>query len=244
MREPKAEGTVGILLGLLVILFLQHGNEEILWYWDIAWLLCFARSSILLPAQEITLAAHWVNSSTLYDKQGIRINLWSLGTKIFLHFIPCSTLVEIGILRLHVGHEESLFLLCQIELAVSRRADMTMVKALSCRSRVFCEICDSPLFFQVCIPWILALSLSRFPSVNVRCCVSCMESIAAPSLALHVVIPFCRIVQHTCCIIHVNDGIAGTIVLELWELQTADSVSYHLWHVGSSHILVCIVLIG
>ena len=82
----------------------QYSYKEILWYWDIAWFLGFARSTILLPAQEITLAAYRVDSSTLYDKQGIRINLWSFGTKIFLHLIPSSVLVEISVLGLHVGH--------------------------------------------------------------------------------------------------------------------------------------------
>lgn len=142
----------------------QYSHKEILWYWDIAWLLGFARSTLLLPAQEITLAANWVDGTALHDKQGIRINLWSFITKIFLHLIPGATLVEVAVLWLHVGHEESLLLLCQIEFAVSRRADMTMVKALSCRSRVFCEICDSPLFLQICIPWILALALRSIPS--------------------------------------------------------------------------------
>ncbi len=64
-------------------------------------------------------------------------------------------------------------------------------------------------------------------SINVGFIVSCMESIAAPSLALHVVVPFCRIVQHTCGFIYVNNGIASAIVLELRKFQTTDSVSYH-----------------
>ena len=74
-------------------------------------------------------------------------------------------------------------------------------------------------FCEVCTTHIETLNLyqmdnhPRFPN-NVFI-VSCMESIAAPSLALDVVIPFCRIVQHTCGFIHVNDGIAGTIVLSL-----------------------------
>ncbi len=73
---------------------------------------------------------------------------------------------------LHVGHENmSVFAVYRFSLAVGRWTDMTMVKALSCGSRVLCEICNSPLFFQICIPWILRSAL-RSPSVNVRCCVS------------------------------------------------------------------------
>ena len=41
VKEPVAEGTVGILVFALIKLLFQNSYKEILWYWDIAWLLCF-----------------------------------------------------------------------------------------------------------------------------------------------------------------------------------------------------------
>ena len=121
---------------------------------------------------------------------------------------------------------------------------MTVVESLLGWGRVFGEIGDAPLLLQIGIPWILALALSRFPSIYVRCCVSGVEGIAAPSLALHVIVPFGREVHHARGVIHVHDGVAAAVVLEFRELQTVDGVLHHGRHIGCSHILVGIGLIG
>ena len=91
VREPVAESAVCILVGDLVQLLFQYSYKEKLWYWDIAWLLGFARSTLLLPAQEITLVAYRVDSSTLYDDRVSELIFGALVRRSFSisYQVPC-----------------------------------------------------------------------------------------------------------------------------------------------------------
>ena len=237
VREPIAEGTVSILVRGLVEFLLQYRYEEILRYWNVAIQLCLGNSTFISILNNILFAIY---SSSLYYKEGVAVYFWLVTSNLGFHLVPSTTLIEVAVLWLHIGHVVCLETLVCIVQSVSVRTDMTMVESLCSWSRVFCEIGNSILLFQVSIVWILALSLRWvISSANVCLAICGIECIAAPALALLRVVPFCAIVNHIS--IHVNHDVVIIYALDLRELQSADGVSYHLWHVGCSHVLIGVV---